>query len=131
MAFQKINSRSNAIGLKKKGDKVQGYLVGVQLGAGKRKNSTIYSIQQKDGTIQKVWGSFAIDGALCELDKDNEPTALIPSLKGVAIRLTLTEIRDNGKKGKASQTFKDIDVEVDMKDRIKPAKSARDYMFKK
>jgi hypothetical protein len=129
MAFKKLQNKNvAAVSLgKDKGSakQVSGYLVGLELDKGTRKNSTIYSLQQKDGTIVKVWGSYSIDSVL--LIGEKKARTFQPGVSGIMVRFTFKGVTEFGK-GKKKQTVKEIDVEVDPSDKVKPGK---DYVLKK
>lgn len=131
MAFKKLqNKQVNAQALgKDKGcvKQISGYLTGVELDRGARKNSTIYALQQKDGTIQKVWGSYALDSVLLTGAKNTR--RLNPSVVGIMTRFTFISTTEFGK-GKKKQSVKNIDVEVDTNEKL-ASSLVKPYIIKK
>ena len=43
------------------GDSIAGRLVGIEIGAGKKGNSTVYELEAQDGATIALWGSAVID----------------------------------------------------------------------
>jgi hypothetical protein len=123
MAFKTLNSQINAIALGDGKDgtvkTLQGHVTAVELNKGTRKNSSIYSLQQPDGSLIKVWGSQAIDSSLLTGDPKNRVIA--DAVLNCLVRLTHVETREFGS-GKKKQSFKDIKVELDSSDQLKSSK---------
>ena len=65
MMFEKVTG-SSAQKLEV-GEVVEGLAFHVEHEQGSKKNSNVYHIRQKDGSVRQIWGSAIIDGAMEEV----------------------------------------------------------------
>lgn len=52
------------------GETVEGLVFHIDRDQGQEKNSTVYHIRQKDGSVKKIWGAAIIDNSLSEAKLD-------------------------------------------------------------
>ena len=101
-----ISGSSQAVSLEKKGQSVEGFLVGCKTGIGKFK-STILSFKTDKGPVD-VWSTKRIDSVVM----GDSGKTLSGSVAGRMVRITCENVREE-KKGKKVSIFRDFRVEVD------------------
>lgn len=107
MAFKKIaNSNNRALVLEKKGQSVEGYLIGCKTKIGKFK-STILTLKTETGP-QDVWSNERFDAILIGANGKT----LSGEYAGKLLRFTCVDVRTE-RKGKKVNVYRDIQLEVD------------------
>ena len=125
MAFKTIAKSEPAVALDKKGATIQGYLMAAKTGLGKFKNSSIYTLQTDAGPT-RVFGNMTADSVLL----DEKKKSINPELSGVMVRITCIATRQV-KEGKKVKTYKDIQVDVDLADKLRQSGNGkRDYVLR-
>jgi hypothetical protein len=94
------------VGLEKKGQSVEGYLIGCKTGIGKFKSTILNFITDK-GPID-VWSTKRVDGVVLGASGK----VLAGSVAGKMVKITCEDVREE-KKGKKVSVFRDFRVEVD------------------